>query len=73
MIQIGQRYLHKDGYSGYFETYLLAQVDAFKIALIDLQSGNRWSNPVVVKNPEGITEKELDRIMNYDENFVLIS
>jgi hypothetical protein len=49
---IGTRFIHSSG-----EVYILAQVDGLMhsneyysvVGLISLRTGNRWSNPVVVK------------------------
>jgi len=57
MYSIGQLFVGygKDG-------YLLAQVDSYKVGLICLADGNRWSNPVDVLEPYNITEAELESI-----------
>jgi hypothetical protein len=47
------------------EVYLLAQVDAGKVALISLDTGNRWRDPVRVKNAHAITEAEMANIKTH--------
>lgn len=50
-------------------TYKLCQVESGRVALISLNSGNRYSDPIDVKNPAAVTEQELDRVLgkNYSE------
>lgn len=46
-------------------TYILAQSDNNMVCLIDLSSGNRWVEPVYVKNVNNITEEEWKEITDY--------
>jgi hypothetical protein len=44
---------------GSSDRYLLCQVGYLKCCLVNISTGNRWSEePVLVKNPERITEEE---------------
>lgn len=62
--------LVKNGY----EVYLVANVDHFKIALINVESGNRWTNPVIVGDWELITTSEWDKITGNDpSSFTIIN
>jgi len=54
---IGQRFYHDQ------DVYILAQVMPLRVALINLQTGNRWSDPVAVQNVQAITSEELEYIM----------
>jgi hypothetical protein len=38
--------------------YIIAQVEANKVCLISLINGNRWADPIEVKNIGSITEEE---------------
>jgi hypothetical protein len=40
------------------EKYVLAQVDAYMVALIGLNDGNRWADPVKVKDTRSVNEWE---------------
>ena len=64
MYKIGDRFNYRGTYHGETrrETYILAQIDAFKAALICLENGNRWNNPVTVEDPHNIKEKEWQNI-----------
>lgn len=43
-------------------TYILANCDVNKLALIDLKSGERWTNPIGVNNLYSITQQEAQSI-----------
>lgn len=58
-ISIGQKYT---GTNVGQHTYILAQVEANKVCLISLRSGNRWANPVEVMDVEEIRVKEWKEI-----------
>jgi|SRR5690606_2039480 len=62
--RVKPRVVHKIGnryqYEG--EDYILACVDNKKIALISLEDGNRWTNPISVNLVDNISEDEWDRI-----------
>lgn len=67
MVTVGQRYAY-DG-----EEYIVAQVNSARgVALICLNDGMRWQNPVRVKNSYRITPAEWDRITDGDD-FILTS
>jgi hypothetical protein len=51
-------------YSRNRENYILACVDYYKIALISLRGGNRWSSPVRVRDIENISKKESEKIFD---------
>lgn len=59
--RIGDRFVNLGG-NFYQGEYILASVDCKRVALIGLQSGNRWSNPVKVSDVTAITESEWDEI-----------
>ena len=59
MYKIGDRFSIVDQ-TGWEYMCILAQVDTFKAALIDLESGNRWLNPVPINVPDNISQKEFD-------------
>jgi len=42
--------------------YILAQVDYSKCCLIGIETGNRFLDPVKVKDPMAISRKEFDKI-----------
>ena len=44
--------------------FFLAQVQAFKVCLICLETGNRFVDPVYVCDPCRITEEEFEKITN---------
>lgn len=46
----------------YESIMLLAQVEAFKVCLIDLKTGNRYNDPVEVESISDISESEQKRI-----------
>jgi hypothetical protein len=57
--KIGQRFAYDDN------RWILAQTTAFQVCLIRIDGnrpGNRWADPIAVKNPEAITVEELNRI-----------
>jgi hypothetical protein len=60
--EVGQIYSHGN------EKFLLAQVGKLKIALICIPSGNRWTEPVKVKNPCDINETEWEKITSSNIN-----
>jgi hypothetical protein len=53
----GDFFQEKDG-----TVYMLAQVDLNTLCLISLEDGNRWTEPVKVKNHREITNEEMRRI-----------
>lgn len=60
----------KNGY----EVYLIAHVDHSEIALINVESGNRWNNPVIVGDHRLITTSEWDKITGNDPSaFTIIN
>ena len=50
-----------DGQMNIFSTYILAQVETSKVALISLD-GNRFNDPIEVNNVMNITQTEFDLI-----------
>lgn len=67
---IGQRF-HYNG--NYPEDYILAQIGTLKVALIGLESGNRWCEGITVKTCDDITKQEFEEITwGQPENFELI-
>lgn len=46
--------------NGQLELYILAQVDAYKIALISLKDGNRYDDPAPCEFPAELTPEEFD-------------
>lgn len=54
------------------EYYMLCQVAFGKVTLINMKSGNRWSEYVNVIDPNDITISEFNAICN-GEKFVLLS
>jgi len=64
---IGMRFSQEGG----DEEYLLAQVEKNKVALVGLNQGNRFNDPVEVCMPHHITPDEWERITSDDE-FTLI-
>jgi hypothetical protein len=48
-------------------TYILACFDTYKIGLISLTTGNRWTSPVEVARVHAITVDELERICDYQD------
>ena len=46
----------------YESIMILAQVEAFRVCLIDLKTGNRYNDPVPVENINNISIKEENRI-----------
>lgn len=53
---IGDRFT----YNG--EQYLLAQMEPYKITLINLRNGNRWEDPIFVGRAHRVTKKELRKL-----------
>lgn len=52
-------------------SYILAQTEAKKVALISLEDGNRWSNPCGVNNISSISSDEWNGIRGlYPGNFI---
>lgn len=47
------------------EIYVLSQVDSNTVCLIGFKCGNRWENPIQVKDSRFITVKEFLQITNY--------
>ena len=49
--------------------FKLCQVESGRVALISMHTGNRFSDPIVVENPDVVTEQELNRVLgkNYSE------
>lgn len=41
----------------------LCQVESSRVALISMNSGNRYSDPIIVENPTAITEEELNLVL----------
>lgn len=69
-MKIGQLFKLDSEY--YLEYYMLCQVAFGKVALINVKSGNRWSEYVEVYDPHDITGSEFNAICN-GEKFVLLS
>jgi hypothetical protein len=59
-IHIGQWYSNGN-------KYILANVDSFRVALINLQTGLHWSDSVYVENAGDITDEEVRQICDGDE------
>lgn len=57
VIKFGQRWMYINA-----TEYILAQVDDRLIALISLVTGNRYNDPVRVKNVDDINDNEWDEI-----------
>jgi len=53
-------------------TYVLANVGYTTVAMINIESGNRWSDGIEVKNVRNIDEREFSRVISGDTNFVKI-
>jgi hypothetical protein len=53
-------------------TYILANVGYKTVAMINIESGNRWSDGIEVENIIRIGEKEFSRVINGATNFVKI-
>ena len=70
--KIGQRFRYTGG--SFDESYILAQVGYKQVALIGLDAGNRWMDPVKVEHVDEITEAEFDAIRwGGPEDFELIN
>lgn len=61
-MKIGQLFKLDSDYC--VEYYMLCQVAFGKVTLINMKSGNRWSEYVEVYDPHDITGKEFHRICN---------
>lgn len=68
--KIGQYYLLRDENECVLECCVLAQVDSGAIALVGLQSGNRWSEPVHVGSgvSDNISEEDFTQCLGYSYN-----
>lgn len=56
------------------EIYVLSQVDSNMVCLIGFKGGNRWENPIQVKDCNCITTKEFSKITsNQIEDFTPIN
>lgn len=63
----GQKFKAYDKENGQIEgTYVLAQVDIMKVCLINIETGNRWTNPVSVNDVMAISIKEWEEIGGID-------
>ena len=56
-IKVGQRYMFDN-----VNEYILCQVSPRKMCLIDMNSGNRWNDPVKVENSSNISPEEFKEI-----------
>lgn len=74
MYKIGQYYLLRDENECVLECCVLAQVDSGAIALVGLQSGNRWSAPVHVSSgaADNISEEDFTQCLGYGVTATLI-
>jgi len=61
----GQRFLLDDK-----EEYILSQVEPSKMCLIYLKDGNRYQEPILVKDMSKITREEF-RLITMGDNFTL--
>ena len=61
-ISVGQFYLNIDTDNAVKHPYILSQVDFNKVCLIGIKNGNRWQEPITIRNPHDITKEEFDRI-----------
>lgn len=52
------------------EEYILVRVEKEKVCLIGLENGNRWDNPIEVKDSSSITEEEM-KALTANEKFSL--
>ena len=66
VIKIGQRYKLSDS-----TEYILATHTASEVILINLNTGNRWSEGTYVENYDDITQTEFDEICE-GGNFTLV-
>jgi len=57
-IKVGQRYILDNNE----EEFILAQVESSKVSLISLTHGNRWNDPIEVKNIYDISPEEFKEI-----------
>lgn len=60
--KIGQRVLVRHSHYGAEWSCILAQVESNRVCFIDLESGNRVSEPICVFNAHMITEDEMEMI-----------
>lgn len=56
----GMRLRNKDG-----QVYILAHVDDFKMTLVNVVSGRRWTNPHKVENTSTLTKKEIELLTGH--------
>lgn len=68
----GQRFSRTATSNNCYE-YILARVSLFECVLINLEDGNRWSQPVNVKDPAHISREEFNRLCGKMHAFILIS
>ena len=54
------------------DTYMLCQVGPRKVCLINLRSGNRRREAVLVKDIEAITKEEFEKIAGIAPEFELV-
>ncbi len=57
------KYIHSVGniYKIGEESYILAQTEAFQIQLINLLNGNRFTDRIIVQDPENVSDSEFKR------------
>jgi hypothetical protein len=58
---------------GYVEDYILAQVAPFSVCLINLDTGHRFTDPVVVNSVYKITQEEFKKLSDRPGKFTLIN
>ena len=46
------------------EEYIIARLSRYKVALISLSDGNRWSETRKVKDSNNITQAEMDKMVD---------
>ena len=63
--KVGQKFMINQNH------YILCQVDTFLVCLISLNNGNRYVNPLSIKNTDHISKSEMKRIAGND-SFKLI-
>jgi hypothetical protein len=64
---IGQRLRHENG-----DVYLLSQVGNFTVCLVNISTGNRFTESLNVSSPHNITKSEMECICNR-EKFTLVN
>lgn len=64
---VGQYYLIEE------DVYILAQVGMSEVNLIGLESANRYTDPVFVKNVSNITPEEFNQLFQFDHDYTLLS